>query len=252
MTATVETTPLEAAPSATTPAAARRDADALRLLARYASVDLAGARAQEIVRWAWDVFGGHVIVSQSMANTALSHLVHSVAPQIPVAFLDTGYHFEETLRTRDDLATRVGIPLINITPRQSVAEQDAEYGPDLWSRDPDLCCRLRKVEPMEETLVGFDAWITGLRVAATPHRADTPVVSFDEKRGVVKIAPLLHWSDVQLLRYTIENDVPVNPLIYQGYPSIGCATCTHPVATGDDPRSGRWRGRAKNECGLHA
>ena len=241
--------------TATTDSAAlatRRGPDDLRVLARYAAVDLAGARAQEIVRWAWDVFGGHVIVSQSMANTALSHLFHQVAPEIPVAFLDTGYHFEETLRTRDDLVTRVGIPLLNITPKQSVAEQDAEDGADLWSRDPDLCCRLRKVDPMEETLVGYDDWITGLRIEAAPHRADTPVVSFDERRGVVKIAPLLHWSDVQLLRYTIENDVPVNPLVYQGYPSIGCATCTHPVVSGDDPLSGRWRGSAKNECGLHA
>jgi phosphoadenosine phosphosulfate reductase len=230
----------------------RRTADELRVLARVASVDLDGAKAQDIVRWAAEAFGARVLVSQSMANTAVAHLVHSVAPEIPAVFLDTGYHFEETLNTRDELARRIGMPILSITPLQSVQEQDAQYGPELWRRDPDLCCRLRKVEPMEEMLLGYDAWITGLRTSAAPHRAGTPIVSFDERRGVLKIAPILHWSDNDLLAYTLENDVVVNPLIYQGFPSIGCATCTHPVQDGDDPRAGRWRGSAKNECGLHA
>lgn len=229
----------------------RYTADELRALARYAAVDLAGCRAQEIIRWANRTFGTRVLVSQSMANTALSHLVHSVAPEIPIVFLDTGYHFEETLQTRDDLVNRTGLTLLNITPRQTIEEQDAEFGPELWRTNPDLCCKMRKVDPMEEVLLGYDAWISGLRIAATPHRADTPVVTFDERRGVIKIAPLLHWSDIQLLRYTIENDVPVNPLMYEGYPSIGCATCTHPVAQDEDPRAGRWKGSGKNECGLH-
>jgi phosphoadenosine phosphosulfate reductase len=230
----------------------RRTADELRILARYASIDLVGAKAQDIVRWAAEAFGERVLVSQSMANTAVAHLVHGVAPHIPAVFLDTGYHFEETLRTRDELQRRTGLPLLNITPRQTVAEQDAEHGAELWRRDPDLCCRLRKVEPMEEMLLGYDAWITGLRISVAPHRAGTPIVEFDERRGVLKIAPVLDWSDDDLLRYTLENDVVVNPLIYQGYPSIGCEPCTHPVAEGEDPRAGRWRGLGKNECGLHA
>ena len=216
----------------------RPETEELRILARYASVDLAGARAQEIVRWAWETFGSRVLVSQSMANTALAHLVNRVAPEIPVAFLDTGYHFDETLRTRDDLVDRIGVRLLNITPVRSVAEQDVEHGAELWRTDPDLCCRLRKVEPMEELLLGYDAWISGLRIAAAPHRADTPVVQFDERRGVLKIAPMLHWSDVQLLRYTLDNDVPVNPLMYQGYPSIGCGPCTHPVDRRRGPPGG--------------
>ena len=229
----------------------RYSADELRTLSRYAAVDLSGARAQEIIRWAARTFGSRVLVSQSMANTALSHLVHSVAPEVPIVFLDTGYHFDETLQTRDDLVNRTGLTLLNITPRQTVAEQDGEHGSELWRTNPDLCCKMRKVEPMEELLLGYDAWISGLRIAATPHRADTPVVTFDERRGVIKISPLLHWSDIQLLRYTIENDVPVNPLMYEGYPSVGCAPCTHPVADDEDPRAGRWRGQGKNECGLH-
>jgi phosphoadenosine phosphosulfate reductase len=227
----------------------RFEAADLRILARYAAVDLKGAHAHDIIRWAAEAFGERVLVSQSMANTALAHLVHRVAPEIPVVFLDTGYHFEESLSTRDDLARRTGLTILSITPRQTVAEQDAEHGPELWRTNPDLCCRLRKVEPMEEMLLGFDAWISGMRVAAAPHRAETPVVTFDERRGVLKISPLLDWTDEDLLRYTIENDVPVNPLMYDGYPSIGCEPCTHRVSAGEDPRAGRWRGTAKNECG---
>ena len=224
----------------------------LRVIARVASADLRDARARDVIRWAAEAFRGRVVISQSMANTALAHLVHAVAPEIPLVFLDTGYHFPETLSTRDDLVARTGLTVLTLTPAQSVAEQDAAHGPDLWSRDPDLCCRLRKVEPMEELLTGHEMWISGLRIAAAPHREGTPIVSFDERRGVLKVHPLLHWSDDDLLRYTLENDVPVNPLMYQGYPSIGCAPCTHPVAPGDDPRAGRWRGLGKTECGLHS
>jgi phosphoadenosine phosphosulfate reductase len=223
----------------------------LRVIAQAAAEDLADASAEEVIAWAWSTFGGRVLTSQSMANTNIAHLVHRIAPGIPVVFLDTGYHFDETIQTRNELERRTGLTVLDITPRQTVAEQGAEYGPELWRRDPDLCCRLRKVEPMEELLLAYDAWITGMRIATAQHREGTPIVSFDEKRGVVKIAPLLHWTDEQCLTYTMENDTPVNPLMYQGYPSIGCAPCTHPVNADDDPRSGRWPGIPKNECGLH-
>lgn len=229
----------------------RFDADELRVLARIASSDLIGAKADDIVRWAAESFGERVLVSQSMANTALAHVVHRVAPQIPLVFIDTGYHFPETLQTRDDVITRTGMTVLSITAPQTVAEQDAQHGPELWKRDPDLCCRMRKVEPMEEMLLGYDAWISGMRKAAAPHRAETPIVSFDERRGVLKINPLLDWSDDDLLAYTLQHDVPVNPLMFEGYPSIGCAPCTRPVASGQDPRAGRWQGMGKTECGLH-
>ncbi|MDO8732165.1 MAG: phosphoadenylyl-sulfate reductase [Actinomycetota bacterium] len=229
----------------------RSDARVLQAVARYASAGLEGADAAEVIRWAADSFAGRVVSTQAMANTSMSHLISTIAPEIPVVFLDTGYHFPETIATRDDLVARTNINLITITPFQSVAEQDAQYGKDLWARDPDLCCELRKVLPMEESLIGYEAWITGLRIASSPSREDVPVVQFDEKRGVLKISPMLHWSDDDLLRYTLENDVPVNPLMYNGYPSIGCAPCTARVAEGDDPRSGRWAGMDKIECGLH-
>lgn len=230
----------------------RRARGDLEVIARYAAVDLAGASAQAIVQWAATVFPGRVVATQSMANTSLAHLIGEIAPGIPVVFLDTGYHFPETLATRDELAARTKVRLLSIAPRASVEEQDAEHGPELHRRDPNLCCRLRKVEPMEELLDGYEAWITGMRYATAAHRRGTrTVVEFDDERGVVKIAPILHWTDEQLLRYTLEHDIPVNPLMYDGYPSIGCAPCTARVEPGADPRSGRWRGFAKTECGLH-
>ncbi len=229
----------------------RSDARVLQAVARYATAGLEGADAAEVIRWAADSFAGRVVSTQAMANTSMSHLISTIAPEIPVVFLDTGYHFPETLATRDDLVARTNINLITITPVQSIAEQDAQYGKDLWARDPDLCCQLRKVLPMEESLIGYEAWITGLRIASSPTREEVPVVQFDEKRGVLKISPMLHWTDDDLLRYTLENDVPVNPLMYNGYPSIGCGPCTARVAPGADPRSGRWAGQDKIECGLH-
>lgn len=220
----------------------------LRVIARVASADLVDTRAQDVIRWAAQAFRDRVLISQSMANTALAHLVHTVAPEIPLAFIDTGYHFEETIATRDALVRRTGLTVLNVTASQSVADQDAIYGPDLWARNPDLCCRLRKVAPMEDLLVGYEVWISGMRIASAPHREGTPMVSYDERRGVLKVHPLLHWSDDDLLRYTLENDVPVNPLMYQGYPSIGCAPCTQPVGAGEGPRAGRWRALGKIEC----
>ncbi len=233
------------------PVEVRHDAEELRILARYAAVDLSGASAPEIIRWASEVFGSHVVLSQSMANTVLADLVNKHAPTMDVVFLDTGYHFPETLATRDALAARTSLNIISVSAGQTVAQQDEEHGADLWQRDSDLCCQLRKVEPMEEMLIGYDAWVTGLRHAAALHRKERQVVEFDEDRLVIKIAPLLHWSDEQLLRYTLENDVIVNPLMYEGYPSIGCGPCTKRVDAGADPRSGRWSGQSKTECGLH-
>ena len=247
---------MSAAPTSVRPTHGRRwaprhEPDQLRILARYAAVDLSGASAHEIIRWSADVFGTRVVLTQSMANTVLADLVSKEAPSIDVVFLDTGYHFPQTLETRDNLARRENLTIISVSARQSLAEQDSEHGPDLWQRNPDLCCKLRKVEPMEELRLGYDAWITGLRHQAALHRRERQVVEFDEDRLVLKIAPLLHWSDEALLRYTLENDVIVNPLMYEGFPSIGCEPCTRRVDPGEDTRAGRWSGSDKTECGLH-
>jgi phosphoadenosine phosphosulfate reductase len=146
----------------------------------------------------------------------------------------------------------VDVRLITVTPTQSVAEQDAAYGPDLHRRDPDLCCALRKVRPLAEALTAYDAWATGLRRAETHHRILAPVVGWDARKGKVKVSPLARWTDEDVERYVVEHGVLVNPLVYDGFPSIGCAPCTRRVAPGDDPRSGRWAGTSKTECGIHS
>ena len=144
------------------------------------------------------------------------------------------------------------VNLITITPKQTVAEQDATYGKDLFARDPDKCCALRKVQPLADSLAHYDAWATGLRRAETHNRVIAPVIGWDAKKRKVKVSPLARWSDDDVERYILENGVLVNPLQYDGYPSIGCWPCTRRVAPGEDPRSGRWAGQAKTECGIHA
>ncbi|MET9408999.1 phosphoadenylyl-sulfate reductase [Streptomyces sp. NPDC002935] len=223
----------------------------LRLLAEWAGRDLEDASALEILRWAADTFGEKFCVTSSMEDAVVAHLASRVLPGVDVVFLDTGYHFPETIGTRDAVEAVMDVNLITLTPRRTVAEQDAEYGPRLHDRDPDLCCALRKVEPLEEGLTEYDAWATGLRRDESPTRADTPVVGWDEKRRKVKISPIARWTQDDVDAYAVEHGVLTNPLLMDGYASVGCAPCTRRVLEGEDARAGRWAGRAKTECGLH-
>jgi phosphoadenosine phosphosulfate reductase len=216
-----------------------------------ASAALEGKPAEEIAAWAADTFGTDVIVAASMQDVILPHLFAQVIPGVDVLFLQTGYHFAETLLTRDVAARDLAINVIEAMPRQSVAEQDAEYGEKLHDRDPNLCCFLRKVEPLARSLEGRTAWVTGVRRIEAPTRANTPIVSWDDKHDLVKINPLVAWTDDDVEAYQVEHDLPRNPLVAQGYPSIGCAPCTRRVAPGEDPRAGRWSGQDKTECGIH-
>jgi phosphoadenosine phosphosulfate reductase len=175
-----------------------------------------------------------------------------IRPGVHVMFVDTGYHFAETIGTRDAVEALYDITVIDVRPENTPAEQDALMGKDLFATHPNECCRLRKVVPMSRALSGYSAWITGLRRADSPTRANAPVISYDEKFGIVKVNPLADWTDDQLQTYIEANDVLVNPLVHEGYPSIGCAPCTSIPQAGADPRSGRWAGQAKTECGLHA
>ena len=212
----------------------------------------ADAPADDVVAWAAGEFGDHLAVACSMSDAVLPHLVSEHLPGVDVLFLETGYHFAETLGTRDAVAARLPVTVVDVRPRTTVAEQDASHGPRLHDRDPALCCRLRKVEPLAAQLAGYEAWVTGVRREEATTRARTPVVTFDEQHGLVKVNPLAAWSFDDLLAYAAEHDVPANPLLAEGYPSIGCAPCTRRVAPGEDPRSGRWSGLAKTECGIHA
>ena len=221
-----------------------------QIVARAAE-DLADASADDILRWATRTFGERICVTSSMTDAVIIHMASAIAPGIDVVFLDTGYHFAETIGTRDAVAAVYPVNLVNVTPSRTVAEQDAELGPRLYGRNPDLCCYLRKVEPLERTLQRYDAWITGVRRDETVERRDAHVVEWDGRREMVKVNPIAGWSQKQVDDYIVDNGILVNPLVYDGYPSIGCATCTLKVAPGENPRSGRWAGTGKTECGIH-
>jgi phosphoadenosine phosphosulfate reductase len=219
--------------------------------ARFGGIAHPIEQALAVLTWAGETFGEDFAVTSSMADGLLAHLAGTAIPGVKVVFLDTGYHFAETIGTRDWIANALPITLVDVTPEQTVAEQDAEHGAQLHDRDPDLCCSLRKVQPLARTLAGFAAWGSGIRRDESPTRADTRLVDWDAKRGMVKVNPLAAWTQDDVDAYIEQHDVPVNPLSELGYGSIGCAPCTQPVAPGEDPRAGRWAGRNKTECGLH-
>jgi len=217
----------------------------------YAGRELETATPQEILRWAAATFGDRFCVLSSMGDAVVASLAAQAKPGVDVVFLDTGYHFTETIGTRDAVAATYDVNVISVAPDQTVAEQDASYGKDLFARDPDKCCALRKVAPMEAALVNYDAWATGLRRDESPTRANTPVVQWDARRRKVKVNPIARWTQADLDAYVAENHILVNPLVDDGYLSIGCWPCTAKVELGADPRSGRWAGRAKTECGIN-
>jgi phosphoadenosine phosphosulfate reductase len=228
-----------------------RSREELRELASIAGPELELAPAELIIEWAVNTFGDRFCITSSMADAVLAHIAGQVAPGIDVVFLETGYHFAETIGTRDAVAATMPVNVVNATPEQTVAEQDETHGKDLYKTNPDLCCALRKVAPLQKTLADYDAWATGLRRDETRNRVIAPVVGWDEQKGKVKVSPLARWSEDDVSRYVEANNVLVNPLQYDGYPSIGCWPCTRRVAPGEDKRSGRWAGTNKTECGIH-
>ena len=229
-----------------------RSPEELREIVSHAGAELELAPAEDIIEWAVATFGDKFCVTSSMGDAVLANLAAKVAPGVDVVFLDTGYHFIETIGTRDAVEATLDVNLVTIRPALSVAEQDAAYGTDLYKTDPDLCCRLRKVMPLSDSLTRYNAWATGLRRAETRNRVIAPVIGWDAKKGKVKVSPIARWTDEQLEQYVHDNGVLVNPLVQDGYPSIGCWPCTARVAPGDDPRSGRWVGQNKTECGIHS
>ena len=220
-------------------------------LALQAGERLEGESPKVILSWVADTFGDRWCVAASMADALLIDMASAVMPGVHVVFLDTGYHFAETLATRDRIAQRYPITLHSIEPRQTVAQQDATFGPRLHDRDPDACCSLRKVEPLRRALSDYWAWGSGIRRDETESRRNAKVVEWDPKRQMVKINPIAAWTQQEVDEYTMTHDVEVNPLIYDGYPSIGCAPCTRRVMPGEDARSGRWTRGSKTECGIH-
>jgi phosphoadenosine phosphosulfate reductase len=223
----------------------------LQDIVESAAVFLEDAPAREVVRWAAATFGDRLCLTSSMSDALLIHLVSTVKPGVDVLFVDTGYHFAETIGTRDAVEQVYDVNVINVRPSRTVEEQDRDLGPRLFGRNPDLCCFLRKVEPLNRALEPYLAWISGIRRDESPSRANTKVVEWDAKRQMVKINPIAGWTQEDVDNYIADNGVLINPLHYDNYPSIGCAPCTRQVAEGEDPRSGRWAGLGKVECGIH-
>jgi phosphoadenosine phosphosulfate reductase len=198
--------------------------------------------ASKIVQWAVDNFSPHLSLAASMTDAVLIDIAVKVDPHIEVVFIDTSYHFQETLDTVEQVRRRYGLNLKMMT----VPLHDEP----LWEIDPENCCSAVKIGQMDRALAGKAAWLSGLRRAEADSRVRAPIVARD-LRGLIKVNPLATWSDEDVWGYIDEHDVPYNPLIDQGYLSIGCMPCTQPVAPGEHPRSGRWAGRDKAECGLH-
>jgi phosphoadenosine phosphosulfate reductase len=207
------------------------------------SAELEGKPASAAIKWARERFGTGLVLAASFQDCVLVDIASKVAPDIEVVFLDTQYHFAETLwyvervKERYDLNLRVMHPLV---PPD-----------DLWQTDPNECCAMRKVEPLARALDGKQAWVTGLRRVEAPTRTSSPIVHLDVGRGIVKVNPLAPWTDDDIAAYKRDHELPEHPLAARGYPSIGCWPCTQPVKPGEDPRSGRWAGQDKSECGLH-
>lgn len=224
----------------------------LRKLAERGAAELEGTGAFDLLRWVDENFAGEYVVASNMQDAVLVDMAAKVRPGVDVLFLDTGYHFVETIGTRDAVSDVYDVNVVSVTPEHSVDEQDARLGKNLFARDPNECCRLRKVAPLGKALRGYSAWVTGLRRVEAPTRANAPVVSFDAAFGLVKVNPLAAWTDEDMQDYIDAHGILVNPLVFDGYPSIGCAPCTAKPVDGADPRSGRWQGTGKIECGLHS
>ena len=209
------------------------------------------ALGRDVLAWARERYGDQLTIASSMGDEILLHLAGTTAPGFDVFFLDTGYHFSETIGTRDAYAVMLPLQIRTIYPRESVESQDVRFGPRLHDRNPDLCCRMRKVAPLNAALEGYAAWVTGVRRADAATRADAQLIEWDAKRSMLKINPVVGWTHEEADRYAAENGVFLNPLRQLGFASIGCAPCTRAVGEGEDQRAGRWAGQDKVECGLH-
>ncbi len=214
--------------------------------------ELEALEAEELIRWAEAEFGDRVCLSCSWQkqSSVLVHMVSELGVDLDVIELDTHLFFRETYETRERLLRRYGIRLVR-PDVLTVAEQHRREGPNLWERDPDRCCHIRKVEPLIRVLDPYDAWITGIRRDQSPSRANARKVERSERYGVWKLQPLADWSEADVRRYIAANEIPYNPLHDVGYRSIGCIPCTRPTRPDEEERAGRWAGSDKLECGIH-
>jgi phosphoadenosine phosphosulfate reductase len=225
--------------------------DELRRIAERGGDELEGATAIEVLQWADAHLGDTWCVTSSMADAVVPHLASRVRPGVDVVFLDTGYHFAETIGTRDAVVATMNVTVRTIQPRQTVEQQDASFGARLYERNPDQCCALRKVTPLRQALQGYRGWASGLRRDESTSRTDVRMVEWDARRSMVKLNPIAAWNQHDVDQYIADNGILINPLLYDGYGSIGCSPCTRRIKPGEDARAGRWAGMSKTECGIH-
>lgn len=219
--------------------------------------DLETASPEQILGWAYATIDRIAVATSFQASgMVILHMTRALRPDVPVLFLDTGFHFPETLEFRHRIADMWGLEIVDLRGEHGSAKRQTEiYGPQLYKRDPDKCCFINKVEPLQKALENYDGWISGLRRDQSPLRATTPIVEaqmLPSGNEVLKIHPLAHWTREDVNRYVNEHDVPTHPLLEMGFPSIGCFPCTRAVKTGEAERAGRWDGIAKTECGIHS
>jgi phosphoadenosine phosphosulfate reductase len=209
---------------------------------------------EAVLRRALEEFGNEVALATGFGaeGCALVHMLAQINRDVRIFYLDTDLLFPETYALRDQLASRYNVHFERRASKLSLPQQAREFGDRLWERRPDLCCKLRKVQPLEEIVSDLRAWITAIRRDQTPARAAAGIIERDQRFGLIKINPLANWSAIHVWDYIAKHDVPYNPLYATGYSSIGCVPCTTPVQNGEDPRAGRWRGSTKTECGLHS
>jgi phosphoadenosine phosphosulfate reductase len=215
---------------------------------------LEGALPQEVLAWSFERFGYRVALGTGFGadGMVLIDMAVKINPDLRIFFIDTGFLFPETYDLRRQVEERYGIVIREVRSGLTSEQQEEMYGPNLWARNPDLCCHLRKVEPLKTVHNGLDAWITAIRREQTPARARARVVEWDSRSRLVKVNPLVGWTKREVWKYILKNQVLYNPLHDRGYPSIGCTHCTRPVTAGEEDRAGRWPGHTKTECGLHA
>jgi phosphoadenosine phosphosulfate reductase len=213
---------------------------------------LESSSPEEIITWAIERYKPNLAVSSSfqMQSLPLLHMIATLMPDLPIIFLDTGYHFPETLLFRDQIVELWELNLRVVRGLSSPLEQTKHYGPELHRTDPDFCCHINKVEPMQRLLHDFEGWISGIRRDQSPARASIPVIE-ETTDGVMRIHPLAAWTRADIWRYIHRHNLPIHPLFSKGYFSIGCAPCTRPLISDENERDGRWSGSQKNECGLH-
>jgi phosphoadenosine phosphosulfate reductase len=218
-----------------------------------ASQELEGSSPEMVLRWGFENFAPDIVQATGFGpeGVVLMHMVSRIRPETVTFYLDTDLLFPETYALRDELAQRLGVRFERVPGSLPLDVQAGKYGPELWKRDPDLCCYVRKVVPQRQYLSQHRAWITGIRRDQTAFRANAGLVEWDTTNKMVKLNPLAAWTSEQVWSHIREHDLPYNALHDQGYPSIGCWPCTRAVAPGEDPRAGRWSGTLKTECGIH-